>query len=1044
MVTNDNGSVQNETLDPKGASERAKATDEGSVSRPPGYDDGGVSRPNFESLESDETAITNVGNVKTGNVSPKQTTEFSYAEDEGRVTLLGKIDTGSVTGFSAISTEAKAFEEIVIDSGGVKGPTFTLTYLTSTFAFTTDESSVTESTALADLSTTAITDDQGGVTDTEGDSITSSVESVTTEETPITEQEVDPTTVQSQTTANDRGSVQTSLDFVNALPAKGFFDVPTSGIETFTDDEGSVGTPNNIAPGEALEVEVVTLTARAGKLAVDTGSVTTESVDQSPSFIEGLTTGQGSKTVATGSSTEISSVAIAEDRGSIQTPPGFVRGLITAAGSDTVLGRTFSFTSDSGSVTTLITQDNGSVVSGVLSVTAANDVATVSVDSVTSVESAVIDPTSNLFADDTGSVSQAFVASKPLAGIQIDSTKEWNKNAVKNATYAKDSKVYIPWLRYKSYNIDTLLNLQGLPESTTDMGTYFDKSSSGVTKLDEGLYPITNIAFEAQTKSTLPTTATSPPSEIRDLSEYSYKITGRLKAPVDGDYIFGISNTDSADVLIDGSIVVSNYDSGSASDTYTTDSIVSLTAGWHSIEVRYVSESYDAIALGWKKPFDSNVSVIQLGRFGVTASKRVLTRDFGQGGYTPDIKLMEYSEDGGELLLNITGSPGTTDTETKTRGLAGERKRNLSWNRSHQEFDIEVVFNNNGLNTTATFDRIIFSAENVVNGTVTQSTTNTKTSTTFSRANDTGSLLKLYASYFPKTKRTDEGKLSISQVVTLPEEFQVVWETEEDWDTDLTSKENVIHRDKFRYDSDNLRVSYPNEEPGLDLYCNFDEPAGSTTVTDLSGNETNGTVVNAQVSQDGVTGTTAIEFDGEQNTYVDFGSDPGVFFSQQSQWAVSVWIYPTDLRTENSTFGVQNTVMARADPDTPSNFVFGVSEDGYVQVYVRTFSGTVFGQFEQIQIPENEWSHISLNQVNNKLICRINGNDGGSDNNFGDPLYFPSSTKFTVGIELRDNVGFTGLIDEPRVFTTGLSIGRQASQYNVTQQGRVISETKEL
>lgn len=1078
MVTNDTGSIQNTTVESSNAVDLAKTTDSGSITTLGKIDTGSYGYINFEALQAtDLVGVIDIGSVTDPNrtdsgsftdlgfetvsaneesvavedsvtgttASTTQTTEFSFADDDGSVKLPGVIDEGSVTGFSLDGTEAIAFENIIIDSGGQKGPVFVLTYLSETFGFTKDTASVTGSSTTAVASKDkALTDDESSVTIGSVSTESSGSGTDAIDDSPPTLAEFEGTQTTEFAFASDRGSTQTSLDFVNAIPSKAFAETFDSSIFSSAEDEGQVQVPSNVALGEALEVKFVPTVATDDNFLLENGSVTSTEGSQSPIFEFAVTDDTGSVTISDSDGIQAASNAIANDRGSVQTPPTFVNGLITPAGSTAILAETTTLVSDSGSVTKLITQEEGSVTESVLSVLAASDESIVTISSVTESDTSVIDPTTSQSADDTGEVVTQFVGTIPLPGITIDTTKEWNRNSVDKATDVEQGIVSIPWLQYESYNIDTLLAGLGQPENVTEMGAYFDESGSGVTKLGEGTYPISDIGFEEQGSSTLPDNVSTTPSEIRSLSQYSYKITGRINVQVDGDYVFGIDNTDSADLFVNDTLVASSYNSGEASGSYSKGTTISLTEGWYDIQVRYINESYDALAIGWQQPDDSSTDLIELGFFGTRASQRTITRDLGQTGYTPNIELMEYSEAGGELNLTTIGSPNTENAESKSFPLFGQPDKSLSWNSGHREFEIQVSFSNDSLDTTATFSRIRYTATNVVEGKITSSDTSTKSSKTVNKSTDSGEIVGIISGYLPRIKESDEGSVSLSQTVPLPKEVEVDWKTEDDWDNEIVSDTNLIHRDKVRYESDVLQIAYPEQEPGLALYCNFDEPVGSTTITDLSGNQRNGTAVNAAVSQSGVIGTTSVKFDNENNSHIDFGENPGVFTNQQQNWAVSVWIYPTKLRTDVSTFGVQNVIMARADPDTPSNFVFGVSENGYIQVYVRTYSGTVFSQFEQIQIPENQWSHVSLNQANNKLICRVNGNDGGVDNAFGSPLYFPSTSKFTIGIELRNNVGFTGFIDEPRIFNTGLSIGRQADQYDRTQTGRVISESKIL
>ncbi|MFW5902526.1 MAG: hypothetical protein ACOCTT_01420 [archaeon] len=54
----------------------------------------------------------------------------------------------------------------------------------------------------------------------------------------------------------------------------------------------------------------------------------------------------------------------------------------------------------------------------------------------------------------------------------------------------------------------------------------------------------------------------------------------------------------------------------------------------------------------------------------------------------PNLKNLDYELDNENITINVTGSPGTDDEETVTQELDGEEEYNLTWDESHEEFQL--------------------------------------------------------------------------------------------------------------------------------------------------------------------------------------------------------------------------------------------------------------------------------------------------------------------------------------------------------------------
>lgn len=128
------------------------------------------------------------------------------------------------------------------------------------------------------------------------------------------------------------------------------------------------------------------------------------------------------------------------------------------------------------------------------------------------------------------------------------------------------------------------------------------------------------IAFNGYTTNAT-TMPDAPPSWLAlDYSTYNFK--GTINIPAAGSYKFYVDSRGPASVYIDGtnvtarttdaaSGVVGNFVDNAFSNAIT------LTAGNHELEIRYVNESgmgaNSALALGWLKPGDASPSIVPAG-----------------------------------------------------------------------------------------------------------------------------------------------------------------------------------------------------------------------------------------------------------------------------------------------------------------------------------------------------------------------------------------------------------------------------------------------
>jgi hypothetical protein len=113
------------------------------------------------------------------------------------------------------------------------------------------------------------------------------------------------------------------------------------------------------------------------------------------------------------------------------------------------------------------------------------------------------------------------------------------------------------------------------------------------------------------------TSAPAKPSYL-PADMYVWKGSGYIYCPADGVYTFSIDEDDCGDLLIDDTLVVSEYNaSGSGvTNTWAITGAVTLTRGWHSFTARVEDGTGgDGFGVAWKRPGDASFAVIPAKHF---------------------------------------------------------------------------------------------------------------------------------------------------------------------------------------------------------------------------------------------------------------------------------------------------------------------------------------------------------------------------------------------------------------------------------------------
>jgi hypothetical protein len=154
--------------------------------------------------------------------------------------------------------------------------------------------------------------------------------------------------------------------------------------------------------------------------------------------------------------------------------------------------------------------------------------------------------------------------------------------------------------------------------------------------------------------------------------------------------------------------------------------------------------------------------------------------------------------------------------------------------------------------------------------------------------------------------------------------------------------------------------------PNMIAYYKFDEGTGLTT-TDASGNNLNGTLINAPIwvsssaPISGGAGNT-LTFSNTTHTYIEI-PDNSLFNQLQTAFTLEAWIYQTD--------NTNNTIVDRAN----YNFLFETCPNGQsgLGFYNPTGAGWTYSSGN---IPANQWVHVAVSWdgLTKTLNFYLNGN----------------------------------------------------------------------
>jgi hypothetical protein len=227
-----------------------------------------------------------------------------------------------------------------------------------------------------------------------------------------------------------------------------------------------------------------------------------------------------------------------------------------------------------------------------------------------------------------------------------------------------------------------------------------------------------------------------------------------------------------------------------------------------------------------------------------------------------------------------------------------------------------------------------------------------------------------------------------------------------------------------------MSVNFTHAAPieGLALYITFDEGEGDL-VSDLSGNNNNGTLMGEPKWVDGKEGL-ALQFSGEENkNYVEVPDHPSL--NPQDEITCAAWIYSDDYKPTGGIIskyigaGNQRSYDLHMHHDTALAINTACSSNGAYQIGTST---TVVNTDPDI-VANGEWSHVAMTfkagdflriYVNGKLSAETQA--GATESLFDNNVPLLIGTDFQIGGAHNGQPReFTGIIDEVVIFNRALS-----------------------
>lgn len=197
----------------------------------------------------------------------------------------------------------------------------------------------------------------------------------------------------------------------------------------------------------------------------------------------------------------------------------------------------------------------------------------------------------------------------------------------------------------------------------------------------------------------------------------------------------------------------------------------------------------------------------------------------------------------------------------------------------------------------------------------------------------------------------------------------------------------------------------------------FNEPTGSITISDGSGNGKNGTVVGGSVASiDSISGK-GLNFNG--STKINLGNGPELNIKASNEVTIMAWIYPA-----TTSIG---TIVADNGP-----FYLGYGNSQQGPTPQRVGSGIYTNPWTWLTgntiIQPNKWSHIAMTYNGSEIKNYLDGKVDGSTPKTGTMISYEGNVQIGYGTPGFGQY-FNGGMDEVRIYSKALTSAEIQKHY---------------
>lgn len=257
------------------------------------------------------------------------------------------------------------------------------------------------------------------------------------------------------------------------------------------------------------------------------------------------------------------------------------------------------------------------------------------------------------------------------------------------------------------------------------------------------------------------------------------------------------------------------------------------------------------------------------------------------------------------------------------------------------------------------------------------------------------------------------------------------WQTASDWD-DHQSSVGVVHDDYGDYESDSVALGRPpgSVDSSLVSYWHFD--GGS--VEDAQGSNDGIIHGSPTVTSDGISGTSALRFDGEDD-YIEIPADSSLEMSDDDQVTISMWVNKHRKGSGTRTL---------FEKDSSYRMALGSGDDFMFSIYDEYWPWLGYWENsprEDIYESTNRYYHVVGVFDGADVKAFVDGTSLGTN---GDPdeIRDASGNGIDIGGSLDDPDEDTSAnIDDVRIYDTALNANQVRQLSNVTK-GSIVTDKR--